>query len=97
MHHVRINSSISISSKYKIVLYVSTDLFHAKLHKKPNETLGADLILRLVISFYCPRSFDGFPLYFARSSFTEMKSAFLKLQNEPLPKAIGQELLIVNN
>ena len=69
--------------------------------KKPSETLGADSILRLEISIYClpclPRSFNGFPLYFAQSSFTEMKSAFIKFQNEPLPKDIGQELLIVNN
>ena len=66
--------------------------------KKESETRGADSILRLQISIYClPRSFNGFPLYFAQSSFTEMKSAFIKLQNEPLPKAIGQELLIVNN
>ena len=71
---------------------------HAKLHKKLSETLGADSILRLEISIYClPRSFNGFPLYFAQSSLTEMKSTFVKLQNEPLPKAIGQELLIVNN
>ena len=68
------------------------------LHKKPSETLGADSILRLEISIYClPRSFNGFPLYLAQSSFTEMKNAFIELQNEPLAKAIGQELLIVNN
>ena len=30
-------------------------------------------------------------------SFTEMKSTFIKLQNEALPKDIGQELLVVNN
>ena len=29
--------------------------------------------------------------------FTEMKSTFIKLQNEPLQKDIGQVLLIVNN
>ena len=40
---------------------------------------------------------NGFPLYFALSSFKEMKSTFIKLQNEPLPKAIGQELLLANN
>ena len=26
---------------------------HAKVHKKPSETLGADSILRLEISIYC--------------------------------------------
>ena len=32
---------------------------HAKLHKKPSETLGADSIERLEISIYClPRSFN---------------------------------------
>ena len=69
-----------------------------KLHKKPSETLGADSILRLEVSIYCiPRSFNGFPLYLAQNSVTEMKSTFIKLQNDPLLKAIGQELLIVNN
>ena len=71
---------------------------HAKLHKKPSETLGEGPIKRLEISMYClPRSFNGFTLYFAQSSFTEMKSTFIKLRNEPLPKAIGQELHIINN
>ena len=71
---------------------------HAKVHKKPSETLGADSILRLEISIFClPLNFNWFPLYFARCSFTEMKSKFIKLQNEFLPKDIGQELLIVNN
>ena len=71
---------------------------HAKLHKKPSETLGADWIERLEISIYClPRNFNWFPLYFAQCSFTEMKSTFIKLQNESLPKDIRQELLIVNN
>ena len=32
-----------------------------------------------------------------KCSFTEMKSTFIELQNESLPKDIGQELLIVNN
>ena len=36
-------------------------------------------------------------MYFAQCSFTEMKSNFIKLQNEPIPKDIGQKLLIVNN
>ena len=46
---------------------------------------------------YCLlRNFNGFPLYFAQCSFTEMKSTFIKLQNEFI-KDIGQELLIVNN
>ena len=57
-----------------------------------------ELILTLEISIYClPRSFNGFLLYVAQSSFTEIKSAFTNLQNELLPKAIGQELLVVNN
>ena len=65
---------------------------------KTSETLRADSIERLEISICClPRNFNGFPLYFAQSSFTYMKSAFTKLQNEPLPKAICQESLIVNN
>ena len=86
-------------SKKSFYPFEDVDLWesHAKLHKKPSETLGADSILRLEISIYClPRSFNGFPLYFAQRSFTEMNSAFIKLQNEPLPKAIGQELLTVN-
>ena len=41
-----------------------------------------------------PRNFNGFPMYFAQRSFTEMKSTFIKLQNECLPKDIGQVLLI---
>ena len=53
--------------------------------------------IRLEISIYClPPNFNGFPLYFAQCLFTEMKSTFVKLQNESLPKDIGQELLIVN-
>ena len=71
---------------------------HAKVHKKPSETLGADSILRLEISISrLPRTFNWFSLYFAWCLFTEMKSTFIKLQNESLPKDIGQELLIVNN
>ena len=71
---------------------------HAKVHKKPNETLGADSILRLEISIYClPWNFNKFPLNFAQCSFTEAQSTFIKLQNESLLKDIGQELLIVNN
>ena len=32
---------------------------HAKLHKNPSETLGADSMLRLEISIYClPRTFN---------------------------------------
>ena len=34
---------------------------------------------------------------FTQCSFTEMKSTFIKLQNESLPKDIDQELLTVNN
>ena len=57
----------------------------AKVHKKPSETLGADSILRLEISIYClPRNFNWFLLYFAQCSFTEMKTRFIKLQNESL-------------
>ena len=71
---------------------------HAKIHKNPSETLEADSIQRLEISIYClPQSFNGFRLYFAQISFTKMKSLFIKLENESLPKGIGQELLIVNN
>ena len=66
--------------------------------KKQCQTLGADSIKSSEISIHClPRSFDGFPLYFAQSSFAEMKSTFIKLQNELLPKAIGHKLLTVNN
>ena len=36
-------------------------------------------------------------MYFAQCSFTEMKRTVIKLQNEPLPKDIGQVLPIVNN
>ena len=36
-------------------------------------------------------------MYVAQCSFTEMKSTFIKLQNESLPRDIHQELLIVNN
>ena len=65
--------------------------------KKPSETLRTDSILRLEISIYClSRNFNWFPLYFAQCSFTEMKSTFIKLQNESLPKGIGQELFIIN-
>ena len=37
------------------------------------------------------------PIYFAQCSLTEVKSTFIKLQNDPLPKDIGQVLLVVNN
>ena len=68
------------------------------IHKKPSESLGADSSLRLEISIYClPRNFNRFPLYFGQCSFTEMKSTFVKLQNESLLRNNGQELLIVNN
>ena len=51
----------------------------------------------LEISIYClPRNFTDFRCIL-QCSFTEMKSTSLKLQNESLPKDIGQELLIVNN
>ena len=43
------------------------------------------------------RNFNGFPMYFSQCSFTEMKSKFNKLENEPLPKDIGRVLLIVYN
>ena len=83
-------------SKKSFYTFEDIDLWesHAKAHKKPSETLGADSILRLKISIYClPRNFNWFSLYFAQCSFTEMKTTFIKLQNEPLPKDIGQELL----
>ena len=71
---------------------------HAKLHKKTEWNSGSRLNLKVRISIYClPLNFNGCPLYFAQYSFTEMKSTFIKLQNELLPKAIGQELLVVNN
>ena len=36
-------------------------------------------------------------MYFEQCSFAEMISTFIKLQNEPLAKNIGQVLLIANN
>ena len=84
-------------SKKSFYTFEDIDLWesHSKVH---SEILGADSILRLEISIYCfPRNFNWFPLYFAQCSFTEMKSTFIKLQNESLPKDIGQEWLIVNN
>ena len=58
--------------------------FHAKLNKKPSETLGVDSIQRLEMNIYClPRSFSRCSLYFAKSSFAEMKRSFIELQNEP--------------
>ena len=36
-------------------------------------------------------------MYFAQCSFTEMKSTFIELQSESLPKDIGQVLLMANN
>ena len=89
-------------SKKSFYIYTFEDIdlreSHAKLYKKPSETLGADSISRLEISIYClPRSFNGFSLHLVQTSFTEMKSTFIKLQNESSPKAIGPELLIVNN
>ena len=50
-----------------------------------------------VAAVLIPRSFNGFPLYFAQSSFTEIKSTFIKLQNEPSTKAFHKEILKVNN
>ena len=46
---------------------------------------------------YLLGNFNWFPLYSAERSFTEMKSAFINLQNESLPKDISQELLVINN
>ena len=55
-------------------------------------------MLGLEINIHClPRSLNGFLLYFVQSLFTEMKSTCIKLQNEPLLKAIDQGLLIINN
>ena len=52
----------------------------------------------LEISICClPRNFNRFPMYFAQYSFAEMKSTFIKLETEPLPKDIRQVLLILNN
>ena len=36
-------------------------------------------------------------MYFAQCSFAEMKGTFIKLQNEPLLKDIGQVLDMVRN
>ena len=60
-------------SKRSFYTFEDIDLWesHAKVHKKPSQTLGADSILRLEISIYClPRNFNWFALYFARCSFT---------------------------
>ena len=47
---------------------------HAKVHKKPSETVGVDSILRLEISIYClPWIFNWLLLYFAQCLFTEVK------------------------
>ena len=97
---VELSSGTSKSSEKSFYAFEDIDLreSHAKVHKKPSETLGADSILRLKISICClPRNFNLFPLYLAQCSFTEMKTTFIKLQNESLPKDIGQELLIVKN
>ena len=57
---------------------------YAKLHEKPSETLGADLIQRLEINIYClPRSFNGLPLYFAQRTVTEIKSRALTERHWP--------------
>ena len=83
-------------SKKSFYMFEDIDIqeSHAELNEKPSETLGADSILRLEISIYClPQNFNCFSLYLAQCSFTEMKSAFIKLQKESLPKDIGQELL----
>ena len=48
-------------SKNSFYTYEDIDLRepHAKVHKKPSETLGADPILRLKISIYClPRNLN---------------------------------------
>ena len=87
-------------SKKSLCTFEDIDLreSHTGLHKKTSETLGADSIYNLEISIYClPLNFNRFPLYFAQCSFTEMKTTFIKLQNQPFPKEIGQEFLIVNN
>ena len=49
------------------------------------------------VSYCFPRNFNGFSMYFAQCSFTKLKGAFIKLQNEPVLKDIGQVLLIVND
>ena len=82
------------SIRLKILTYKSP----TRKYIKTEETLEADSILRLEISIYClSRNFNWFPLYFAQCSFTEMKTTFIKLQNESLPIDIGQELHIVND
>ena len=86
----------------KISFYTFKDIdlreSHAKLHKKLSETPGADSIYGLEINIcYLPQNFNWFSLYFAQSSFTEMKSTLIKLQNEYLQKDIGQKLRLVNH
>ena len=73
-------------SKKLFCTFEDIDLWesHAKVHKKPSETLGADSVVLI-------------SAVFAQCSFTEMKSTFIKLQNESLPKDIDQELYFVNN
>ena len=65
---------------------------------KTELNFGSRLNLNVRNQYHClPRNFNGFPMYFAQCSFTDIKSTFIKLQNDPLPKGIGQVLVIVNN
>ena len=87
-------------SKRSSCMFEDIDLggLYTKLYKKPSETLGADLISRLEISNYCLSwSFNQDLLHFAQSSLIEMKSIFTQLQNKPSPKAIDQEVSVINN
>ena len=76
-------TSIKLQNETSYFLHRLETSVTSKLHKNQTETLGADSILRLEINIYClPPSFIRFPLYFALSSFTEMKRTSIKLQNE---------------
>ena len=100
MHHVELNSGTSKSSKRSFYTFEDIELWeaHAKVHKTRAKLWELIQFLRLEISICClHRNFNWFPLYFAHCSFAEMKTTFIKLQNESLPKDIGQELLTVNN
>ena len=87
------------SIRLKILTYESPMQSYAKNRVKLWQYSGSWSNLKVRNQYiYClPRSYNGFPLYFAQCSFTEMKSTFIKLQNEPLPKDIGKKSLIVNN
>ena len=83
----------NLDTHLKILPYVS---YMQSYKNKPSETLGTDSIRRLEISDHClSQSFTCCTLH--KSSIIEIKSIFIQLQNKPFPKAIEQELLVVNN